>query len=96
MKQRHAKHPHRPCTCRPQTQITRNWMYPPVPCRYGLCTEYRCPVCDGYLAGWGTPGCKCSGYVRWMLHPDMMPRLKPEAVKPSLPAGRRHRQRRRR
>jgi hypothetical protein len=55
----------------------------PGVCRYGYCTEFRCPDCSGYLGGWGPVGCRCDGYIRWMWHPDMAPALDHAPVKPS-------------
>ncbi len=40
-------------------------------CRYGCCTEFRCPVCYGNLGGWGPVGCRCDGGPRWARHPGM-------------------------
>jgi hypothetical protein len=71
------------CTCHPPATLRD-----PVTetaCRYGYCTEWRCPACNGYLGGCGPVGCGCDGYpVRWMLHPAMQPRLEAAAVKPSI------------
>lgn len=64
-------------------------------CRYGYCTDFRCPACRGKLGGWGPVACKCEGGPRWLRHPDMAPRgrwdlkadklvREPVAVKPSL------------
>lgn len=43
----------------------------PGVCRYGCCTEFRCPVCRGKLGGWGPVGCRCEGGPRWARHPGM-------------------------
>lgn len=58
-------------------------------CRYGYCNEWRCPVCNGFLAGAGLAGCRCDGDLRWVMHRDMAPAsvrwFGNIAVKPSLP-----------
>lgn len=40
-------------------------------CHWGHCTEWRCKACRGLSFSAGAPGCRCSGYVRWLWHPGM-------------------------
>lgn len=40
-------------------------------CRYGRCTEFRCPECHGKLGGWGPIGCQCEGGPRWARYRGM-------------------------
>lgn len=81
------------CRCQPPKRMDTPGVVETT-CRWG-CAEFRCHRCQGYLGGWGAVGCRCQGYLRWVGNWDMAPALAPEAVKPSLPKGRRHRQRKR-
>ena len=79
------------CICSPPITISNTDLAeePARMCRYGRCLEWRCKMCNGFLAGFGPAGCKCDGDPRWMYHPGMVPgylrfRWKPAAVKPSL------------
>jgi hypothetical protein len=84
MKQRYAKG--RECQC-PEAPDVDSIIR--AVCSEGRCVELRCPACGRWFAGWGPMGCKCSGYVRSMCHPDMAPQDCHAPVKPSLPPGRR-------
>lgn len=40
-------------------------------CRWGYCTEFRCPRCRGELGGWGPFSCPGSGNPRSARYPAM-------------------------
>jgi hypothetical protein len=69
------------CICRPPVALADAERRP---CRYGRCTEWRCPRCGANLGGFGAMGCKCDGYVRELFFPDMCQREACVAVKPSI------------
>ncbi len=56
------------CTCKDDPEWTAETERL---CRYGCCTEFRCPRCHGKLGGWGAVGCKCQGGPRWIRHRGM-------------------------
>ena len=58
-------------------------------CCWRECVWFICPRCGRRQGGWGTVGCKCERYIRWIKHPGMEPQFYREEgegtpVKPSL------------
>lgn len=56
------------CVCTPEPEPDTDLV---TRCRYGYCTEFRCPRCRGKRGGWGPVGCKCEGGPRWLRHSGM-------------------------
>jgi hypothetical protein len=82
------------CRCKPRNDLAVSTSYQTY-CRWGQCLEWRCNDCHATLGGFGTIGCKCDGYIREWVHPDMRQQEHPAPVKPSKLARRNRKPRQR-